>query len=328
LAQATSIISTTRGKIYKMNAPLAAQLAHTFPTLKFLENELLAEHTYAKIGGPAEVFVRVYERNDLESLVMFCGKQKIPFTILGGGSNVLVSDHGIRGLVIKNLTKGYKLKLAADSGSIDVDSGLPTNVLVRAAVDTGLQGLEHFLGLPGSVGGAVYNNSHFTGKELIGNFVKTVHLVDRDGERVTRTCEQMEFAYDSSIVQKTHEVIIWIEFTLQKGDKAALEQTMLEVTRHRVKTQPLGMPSSGCMFKNVTMPDGTKSGAGYLIDQAGLKGMKIGDAMVSPVHANFIVNTGHATQADVEALAQKVEQAIKQKYGVELHREVFRLGGE
>jgi UDP-N-acetylmuramate dehydrogenase len=308
-----------------MNSPLSAQLAQAFPHLKFLPEELLAEHTYSKIGGPAEVFVRVYEREDLERLVIFCRKNTIPLTILGGGSNVLIADAGIRGLIIKNLTKKYEVKVGESTGTIEVDSGLPTNVIVRASVDAGLQGLEKFLGLPGSVGGAVYNNSHFTGKDLVGNYVKAVHLVDLNGEKTTRSRDQMKYAYDYSILQETHETIIWVEFELQKGNKEELEKTMMEVTRHRATTQPLGIPSSGCMFKNVTMPDGSKSGAGALIDKAGLKGTKVGDAMVSPVHANFIVNTGHATQADVEALAQKVERVIKEKFGVELHREVFRL---
>ncbi|HZZ99037.1 MAG TPA: UDP-N-acetylmuramate dehydrogenase [Candidatus Saccharimonadia bacterium] len=309
-----------------MNSPLGTQLATAFPQLKFMEEELLSGHTYSKIGGPAEVFVRLYERKDFEDLVVFCRKHSIELTMLGGGSNVLIADAGIRGLVIKNLTKHYEVKVGENSGTIEVDSGLPTNVIVRASVDAGLEGLEKFLGLPGSVGGAVYNNSHFSGKDLIGNVVKTVHLIDATGEKVMRTRDEMEYAYDYSILQKTHEVIIWVEFELPKGDKVQLEKTMLEVTRHRATTQPLGIPSSGCMFKNALMPDGTKQSAGFLIDKAGLKGMKVGDAMVSPVHANFIVNTGHATQEQVEKLAQKVEAVIKEKFGVELHREVFRLG--
>jgi UDP-N-acetylmuramate dehydrogenase len=244
--------------------------------------------------------------------------------MLGGASNVLIADEGIRGLVIKNLTKQYTID--TEHSIIEADSGVLTNVLVRAALDAGLKGLEQFMGVPGTVGGAVFNNSHFS-TELIGAFVKQVHVIDAQGESNTLTKEQMQFAYDYSILHETHDVIISIEFLLEKGQSTELEKSAFDATRKRATTQPLGIPSSGCMFKNATMPDGKKVGAGYLIDQAGLKGKTIGGAKVSEVHANFIVNTGTATQKDIEALAQFVEKTIHEKYGVELKREAFRLGG-
>ena len=140
------------------------------------------------------------------------------------------------------------------------------------------------------------------------------------------TKDEMRFAYDYSILQKTHEVIITIRFTLKKGNKDELEQKARESTKRRADTQPLGTPSSGCMFKNPMMPNGSREGAGKLIDQAGLKGARIGDAVVSDKHASFILNTGHATTSDVLKLAEHVKAVVKKKFGVELEREVFLVG--
>lgn len=311
-----------------MNTPLAELLSKQFPDLKFFSEERLASHTYFKLGGPAEAFVQVFKREELEKVVIFSRQNSIPLTVLGGGSNVLVADEGIRGLVIKNLTHAIAVKEVTEiGGTIEVDSGVPTNLLVRTAVNASLQGIERLLGVPGSVGGAVYNNSHFSHNELIGKYVTNVHVIDTQGRSKIFTHKQVKFAYDYSIFQETHDTIIWVEFSFPKGERSALEQIVLEATKKRTSTQPLGVPSSGCMFKNVTLPDGSKVGAGYLIDQAGLKGTKVGGAMVSDVHANFIVNTGDATQRDVEELAKLVEKTIKEKFGVELRREVFRLGG-
>ena len=196
---------------------------------------------------------------------------------------------------------------------------------VRASIDQSLEGLEYFLGVPGTIGGAIYNNSHYL-KELIGNDVDQVEVIARGGVKKTYTKDEMKFAYDYSILQETHEVIITIRFRLKRGNKAEIEQRAKAATKRRADTQPLGIPSSGCMFKNPIMPNGLRAGAGKLIDEAGLKGMRIGDAVVSDKHASFILNTGHAKTSDVLKLAEHVKAVVKEKYGVELELEVFLVG--
>ncbi len=309
-----------------MTSQTLEELQTTFPNLSFKLGEPLSSHTYMKSGGPAEIFVIVTKKEDLENLVIWCEKNQQKYLVLGGMSNSLVPDEGISGLVIKNMVSRTHASQLDDSTYIfEVESGTPTNLAVRASIDQSLEGLECFLGVPGTIGGAIYNNSHYM-KELIGNDVDQVEVIAKGGVKKIYTKDEMRFAYDYSILQKTHEVIITIRFTLKKGNKDELEQKARESTKRRADTQPLGTPSSGCMFKNPMMPNGSREGAGKLIDQAGLKGARIGDAVVSDKHASFILNTGHATTSDVLKLAEHVKAVVKKKFGVELEREVFLVG--
>ncbi len=301
-------------------------LQSAFPNLSFKLDEPLSSHTYMKSGGPAEIFVIVNKKEDLENLVIWCEKNQQKYLVLGGMSNSLVPDEGIKGLVIKNMVSGTRtIPLDENTYYFEVESGTPTNLAVRASIDQSLKGLEYFLGVPGTIGGAIYNNSHYL-KELIGNDVDQVDVIVKSGIKKTYTKDEMRFAYDYSILQETHEVITTIRFKLKKGNKDELEQRARVATKRRADTQPLGIPSSGCMFKNPMMPSGLREGAGKLIDEAGLKGARIGDAVVSDKHASFILNTGHATTSDVLKLAEHVKTVIKKKYGVELELEVFLVG--
>lgn len=294
-----------------------------FPHLSFISNEPLSSHTYMKSGGLAEFFITINNKQDFEHLVIWCEKNQQKYLVLGGMSNSLVPDEGIKGLVIKNMVSGIRTtQLDDNTYHFEVESGTPTNLAVRASIDQSLEGLEHFLGVPGTIGGAMYNNSHYL-NELIGNTVDQVEVIAKGGIKKTYTKEQMKFAYDYSILQETHEVITTIRFKLQKGNNIELEKRAMIATKRRARTQPLGIPSSGCMFKNPVMHNGKREGAGKLIDEAGLKGARIGDAMVSDKHASFILNTGHATTTDVLKLAEHVKAVVKEKYGVELEREVF-----
>lgn len=305
-----------------------ARLHQAFPNLSFKQYEPLSKHTYFKIGGPAEVFLAVTDATVLTDVVRFAGKNQIPITLLGGASNVLVLDKGISGLVIHNKTSAIDIL----DTHVTVDSGVLTNVLVRKAIDAGLGGLEYFMGLPGTVGGAVVNNSHYK-HQLFGEYVTQVTVVTPSGEKKTYTHDELQFSYDHSILQTTKDVIISIELDLKHVDKQSLESIALEATRYRAETQPLGLPSSGCMFKNAAIPPekrdqfgGKESiGAGWLIDHAGLKGMRIGDAQVSEKHANFIVNLGKATAEQVFELSTLVQRRVFEKFGVQLDREVFLL---
>lgn len=300
----------------------------------------LAKHTYFKLGGIADQFVEAKTKDDLIEAVRYAIESKLPYFVLGGGSNVLVSDTGFRGLVIKNRTSSVKLKGFAggvEKGRLDLkeaiveaDSGVTANYLIRYTLDEGLAGLEDMLGLPGTVGGAVYNNSHHLDK-LFGDHIIEVEILDHAGKIKKYTNAECQFAYDYSIFHKTKEVILSASFQLSRGDKTALWSIATEAVKRRSSTQPLGLPSSGCMFKNISLADRMRLGvptasAGYLIDKAGLKGLRVGGAVVSDVHANFIINDGTATSSDVLALVDTVKQKIKDKFGVSLVEEVIPIG--
>lgn len=298
--------------------------------------EPLAPHTYFKLGGPADLLYEARTLDELVNAVQSAILYQVPYLVIGGGSNILVSEAGFRGLVIKNKTSSIQLKGFAGGvaqGKLDLkeaivqaDSGVPANLLIRYTLDQGLSGLEDMLGLPGTVGGAVYNNSHHL-DHLWGDHVVEVEYLSIDGVRGKYTPQELHFAYDYSIFHKTKETILSASFLLKQGDKASLWELATAAVKRRSSTQPLGIPSSGCMFKNIPLADKMRLGvhtasAGYLIDQAGLKGARVGGAVVSDVHANFITNDGTATPQDVLELIRLVKKQVKAKFGVDLTEEV------
>ncbi len=309
---------------------------------RVLRNEPLSRHTYMKVGGPADLFFVAHNADDIMLATQYAIEQHIPYFILGGGSNILVGDKGIRGLVIKNRADTIKIikrkgkikenRVDLKTAHVVVESGVITNLLVRRTIDESLAGLEYFLGVPGTIGGAIYNNSHFK-TELIGNYVECVEVIGHTGKRKVYSKSQMKFQYDSSVLQKTHEAILSVTFLLKGGDKKILWKKAEEYARYRSDSQPLNFPSSGCMFKNVDTykgkygqdRDGLTS-AGYLIDKAGLKGTRVGKAEVSQKHASFIINRGGATAREVANLIELVQAKVKDKHGVQLEMEVFKVG--
>lgn len=310
------------------------ELKKTFPQLKFKINFPLSRITYFQIGGKAEVLTQISSRQQMIKLVDFCRQHDIKYLILGGASNVIVSDEGFKGLVI--LIRHDELKVIdkkENSTTICADSGLQTAVLVKRAVDLGLTGLEVFTGIPGRLGGAIYNNSHYQ-QELIGNYVSRVEVINTKGDVVWLNVTDCEFSYDESRFQRTNEPILRVEFTLPYGDKNTSAQLIKESTLYRIKTQPLGFPSSGCIFKNVPNTKHLKQlfpqyqeklyiSAGFLIDQAGLKGLSKGSVEVSKKHAAFLINTNGGKAKDVEFLIDQIKVKIKEKFGVDLEEEVF-----
>lgn len=303
---------------------------------------VLAPHTYFKLGGPADLFTVANTTEEIVKLVHAAITHQIPYFVLGGGSNILVNDKGYRGLIIKNRSSKLQLKGftgQASKGRVDLkdaivqaDSGVPSNQLIRYTLDQGLSGLEDFLGLPGTVGGAIYNNSHHLGK-LIGDLVIEVTALSRTGKLVKLSPRELKFDYDYSVFHVTQETILTASFLLKRGDKEALWEKANAAVKRRATTQPLGKPSSGCIFKNIPVADAMRIGTpdhntsvGYLIDRAGLKGQGVGGAVVSDIHANFIVNDGTATAQDVLDLVEFIKQKIKAKYGVDLTEEIIILG--
>lgn len=312
---------------------IQAQFAHLHPEFEFQ----LAPLTYFKIGGPAEVFLDLTTREDIIDVVRFCHKHELKLTVLSGASNVIVSSHGLKGVVIRTGNEQYHIlpdKLG-EKQLIAVGAGYKTALFVRQTIDDGLGGLEYFLGVPGRLGGAIYNNAHYL-SDLIGKHIHQVEVITRAGELRWLSQEECQFGYDRSVFQQTNDIILQAIFALLPGDKEKSLELVKEATLYRAKTQPLGEPSSGCYFQNTPnspllkerfaqFAERRECPSAFLIDQAGLKGTRVGDIEVSTKHAAFFVNKGNGTSDQVLELAQLVKDRVKEKFGVELQEEVFLL---
>ena len=287
----------------------------------------LAPLTTFKVGGSADWLVDVRSEEELRTALAIARAGGQQVNILGGGSNVLVSDAGVRGLVVR--VKPMEAS-QPEPGRVRADAGLTINGLVRWTLGRGISGLEAWAGTPGTVGGAIYGNAHFGGRN-IGDLVAAAHLVSPHGEAYTVPAAEMEFGYDSSRLQRTREVLIWAEFRTGSGDPGALRAVARASLAHRKKTQPLETPSAGCIFQNPdpardVVPDGIPPSAGALVDRAGMKGTRLGAARVSDTHANFIVNEGGATSADIRELVERCKREVRDRFGVTLREEIVYLG--
>jgi UDP-N-acetylmuramate dehydrogenase len=284
--------------------------------------------TTFRVGGPADWFVEPRSSEETVVALRLAAEAGVRVTVLGGGSNVLVSDAGLRGLVIRS--RGGTTR-RIDEARVEADAGVTVNGLVRWTISEGLGGLAAWAGTPGTIGGAVYGNAHYGGG-LIGEMVETVTLVSRDGVLSSVRGEDMEFGYDRSRLQRTGEVLLSAVFRLEPGhDSGELRAIARRSLAQRKLTQPLQMPSAGCIFQNPdpardALPEGVPASAGALIDRAGLKGAAVGGARVSTVHANFIVNEGGATASEVMALLRLCRRRVLERYGVDLRPEVVLLG--
>ena len=308
-----------------------------------LKNEPLAAYTTLKIGGPADYFYDAKTVDDFVSAILLGRKRKLPVFVLGGGTNILIADRGIRGLVIKNSTHAITIRGAKGKhigGKSDelvfvaADSGVVMNHLIRFTIDAGLAGLEMQLGLPGTVGGAVYMNSKWTHPVgYVGDVVYQAEILTPDNERKHVPRSYFQFAYDSSYIQKTNDIVLSVVFALRSDAKEHLWEVADKSIAYRRQTQPQGVKSPGCTFRNISQaealsvptPNYTTS-AGFLIDHAGCKGVRVGDAEISSVHANFIVNRGQATAADVVQLIEMVRTNVQKKFGVRLEEEIVKVG--
>jgi UDP-N-acetylmuramate dehydrogenase len=288
----------------------------------------LAPFTTFKVGGPADRLVEVHDSSELARALELARAHDLPVTILGGGSNLLVSDAGVRGVVVR--VRGGESVLEGDS-TVRADAGMSLNSLVRWTIGRGLSGIEAWAGTPGTVGGAVFGNAHYGGRS-IGERIVSVRLVGAGGDVVDVPAAEMEFAYDRSRLQRTSEVLLSALFGLTaSADPSALRETARRSLAHRKLTQPLDTPSAGCIFQNPdpsrdAVPEGIPASAGALIDRAGLKGHAIGGASVSTAHANFIVNRGGATASDIRQLIDLCREAVQSRFGVSLREEIQSVG--
>lgn len=287
---------------------------------RVLVNEPLSKHTTFQIGGPAKFYIEAQTVEELAETVELAKKLKLAYFILGGGSNILVGDLGFDGLVVKNRSKNIKVLgyngvvsrfkgLNVSSVLVEVDSGVLMNQLVRFTIEEGLAGLEGFLGLPGTLGGAAAVNAHWkeNGKEK--------------GIR------------ELVVSQKEIEgVILSATLTFRKEDKKVLWEKGRKAVTHRLQTQPVG-PSAGCIFKNIKTSDALRVGtpeqttsSGYLLEAAGLKGKKGERVQISPIHANFMINLGGAKAEEVLKLIEESKKTVKEKFGIDLEEEILKVG--
>lgn len=286
---------------------------------KVKENVLLAPYTSARIGGPADIFLAADTASELARIVSELWEHGLPFTMLGGGSNVLVSDKGVRGVVVLNRAKGVKFHLG-DQPSVTAESGVIFSNLANRCASKGLAGLEWAATVPGTIGGAVYGNAGAFGGDVAGDLV-SAELLTANG-RQTFTSEQMGYGYRTSILKRggVKAVVLSAELKLKNSTKEDVTVKIQQFSAHRKATQPPGA-SMGSMFKN---PPGDY--AGRLIEAAGLKGTRVGNAEISPVHGNFFINHANTKAEDIRALVELVQKTVKEKQGVELELEVELVG--
>ena len=277
------------------------------------QGELLGPHTWFGLGGPAEYFAEPNSIDELAALVRRCSEQGIPVRVLGGGSNLLVRDEGVRGMVLRLLAPAFQ-EIKPSRQNLSAGSGARLGHVVSTAVREGLAGLEPLVGIPGTLGGALHGNAGSHGGD-VGQWVCRATTMTRTGEIVTRNRSELVFSYRQSNLDDL--VILACEFELEREDPQELTKRMQKNWIMKKASQPLGHQSTGCIFKN---PRGIS--AGMLIEQAGLKGARIGGAEVSDRHANFIVADPDATSRDVQQLIEQVRNTVSERLGVELEMEL------
>lgn len=278
-----------------------------------LEHEPMKKHTSFKIGGPADLFVTPGSEETLQRVVELCRMEEIPLFVMGSGSNLLVSDDGVRGVVLHT---GGLSDLTVSGCEIVCGAGVRLSQLCSAAAEQALSGLEFAWGIPGSCGGAAYMNAGAYNGEMKDVVIECRH-VSPDGEIGKLSGDGLEFGYRHSAYAGNGCVITSVRMQLTMGDQGMIRRKMDDLLMRRRDKQPLDMPSAGSVFKRP--PDHF---AGTLIEQCGLKGLKIGGAMVSEKHAGFIVNTGDATSSDVRRLIERIKNDVFLQTGVELHCEI------
>ena len=280
-------------------------------------NEPMKNHTSFKIGGPAECFIKITTIEQLKELLKFVKDNNINLSIIGNGSNILVSDSGIDGIVAEIAIKKYEI---LENNKIVLGAGNKISEIAQKLLKDEFTGFEELSGIPGTIGGAIRMNAGANGKEM-KDLVETVTLMDRDGNIRTLKNDEMQFEYRKSILKIKDDIVIQTTICLQKGKKEEIKNKMDELKEKRTKTQPLEYPSAGSTFKR-----GEDFITAKLIDEAGLKGYKIGDAQISEKHAGFIINKGNATAKDVLQLIKYTQDKIFKNTGKKIEPEIEMIG--
>lgn len=304
-----------------------AKLAARLNQSQLTQNELLSPYTTFRIGGPADLIYTTQTADDLATAVLAARESGVPYFVLGLGANILVGDKGFRGLVIRNRASHFTF---SDSGELWVESGAIVGALIPEAVERGWSGLEHYVGIPSTIGGAVWQNLHFLEPEperkrtmFIADVFKSCELLTEEGDRKLVDAGYMQFGYDTSVLHHRRDIALAVTFQLERGDVGTMHRVMQENLSWRGARHPWLQfhPSAGSIFKKIE-----GMGAGRLIDQCGLKGYRHGDAQISHIHANIMVNLGKATARDVRELISIAQDAVEKKFGVRLEPEIGFVG--
>lgn len=280
---------------------------------KIFTNEPMSKHTSFKIGGPAEIFVKINNVEELKLIIKISKQAEVPITVVGNGSNLLVSDDGIRGIVLK--IEFDKIEIE-ESGKLKVGSGVKLAFLAQKCLKEKLEGFEFASGIPGTIGGAIRMNAGAHGSEM-KDIVKKITCMTRDGKIQVILNEEAKFEYRNSMFSQNDYIILETEIQLRKGNPEEIRSKMDEYATYRKEKQPIEYPSAGSTFKR-----GNDFITAKLIDECGLKGYQIGGAQVSEKHAGFIINKGNATAEDVKQLMKYVEEQVYNKFGKKIEPEI------
>ncbi len=287
------------------------------PEERIKQNESMKKHTSFKIGGPAEFFIKVNSIEEIQKLLKFSKENEIPLIVVGNGSNLLVLDEGIKGIVIKLELKEIEIQQEdKERIKITVGSGVPLGLLAQKLLKEEISGFEELSGIPGTIGGAIIMNAGAHGKEM-KDIVTEVTVMDYNGKIQKFTNEQSKFEYRHSRFSNSEYIILQSKLLLQRGSSDQIKEKMDEYAKYRKEKQPIEYPSAGSTFKR-----GEDFITAKLIDEAGLKGYSIGGAQISKKHAGFIINTGNATAKDVLDLVKYTQDKILEKFGKKIELEV------
>src|SRR5687767_4712960 len=291
-------------------------LARRLPAAHLRRNIPLAQYTTFRIGGPADLLLDAATADELASAILAARELGVPHFVLGLGANILVGDKGFRGLVIRNVAKHHRF---SDDGRLWVESGAVVKDIIQEAVALGWSGLEHYVGIPSTVGGAIWQNLHFLSPApdrartmFIAEVFESCEILSEEGERKIVGPDYVRFGYDDSVFHHRRDVVLAVTFRLDKGEPATMHRIMQENLSWRGGKHPWleWHPSAGSIFKKI---EGV--GAGRLVDQLGMKGHRIGDAQISHIHANIMVNLGRASAKDVRDLIALAQKSVADRFG-------------
>ncbi len=312
------------------NSEALERLAKRLDAGHLRRREPLAPYTTFKIGGPADLFFEATSADALANAVLAAREEGVPYFVLGLGANVLIGDGGFRGLLIRNTARHHEFREQGDSCLLWTESGAIVKELIQESVARGWSGLEHYVGIPSTVGGAIWQNLHFLSPAperertmFIAEVFDSCEILSEEGERRIVDASYVNFGYDDTVFHHRRDIVLATTFKLMRGDQSTLQRILQENLSWRGGKHPWldWHPSAGSIFKK---KEGV--GAGRLVDQCGLKGFRMGDAQISHIHANIMVNLGHATASDVRALIAHAQQTVEKNCGVHLEPEIGFIG--
>lgn len=301
-----------------MNQDFYAKLTDIVSKDNVKIDEPMKLHTTFRVGGPADFFVLPQTKEEIRDIICLCRHENVPYYIVGNGSNLLVGDQGYRGVILQISRKMNAIEVQGDR--ITAQAGALLSQIASKALDVGLAGFEFASGIPGTLGGACMMNAGAYGGEMREVLV-SVAVMTQEGEFVRLGADELELGYRTSVFAKKGYIVLEADILLEAGDKEAIRERMEELKQKRNEKQPLEYPSAGSTFKR---PEGYF--AGKLIEDAGLRGFRVGGAQVSEKHCGFVINKGQATAEDVMELMRQVSERVESKFGVRLEPEVKRLG--